>query len=91
MGLQNLTFDLKNGFIYINVLKFNFEDSKVSPFSLRLSRNIKTFLEKTLLYAGILPSFAATIDALNNEKFDFKKYISMVHKELNPNFKGSNE
>lgn len=65
-GLQNLSFDMKNGFIYVNSLKFNFEDSKVSPFSLRLSRNMLTFLDKTLLNASILPAFSATIDALNN-------------------------
>jgi hypothetical protein len=65
-GLQNLTFDMKNGFIQINSLKFNFEDSKPSPFSLRLSRNIATFLDKTLLNAGILPAFSATIDGLSN-------------------------
>ena len=88
-GLQNLTFDMKNGFIYINSFKFNFEDPKPSPFSLRLSRNIATFLDKTLLNAGILPSFAATIDALNNDKFNFKKYLTMIHKDLNPNFKPS--
>lgn len=88
-GLQNLTFDMKNGFIYVNSLKFNFEESKISPFSLRLSRNISTFLDKTLLNAGILPAFAATIDALSIEKFNFKKYLTMVHKDLSPAFKSS--
>jgi len=71
---------MNNGFVFINFVKFNFEDSKLSPFSLRLSRNILAFLDKTLLNAGILPSFSATIDALNNSKFDFKKYIAMIHK-----------
>jgi hypothetical protein len=33
---------------------------------LRLSRNIATFLDKTLLNAGILPAFSATIDGLSN-------------------------
>lgn len=79
-GLQNLTFDTKNGFVYINSLRFNFEDSNVSPFSLRLSRNISAFIDKTLLNAAILPAFSATIDALNNPKFGFKKYILMIHK-----------
>jgi hypothetical protein len=88
-GLQNLTFDMKNGFIYVNSLKFNFEESKVSPFSLRLSRNISTFLDKTLLNAGILPAFTATIDALSIEKFNFKKYLTMVHKDLSQTFKSS--
>lgn len=71
---------MKNGFVYINFIKFNFEDSKISPFSLRLSRNILNFLDKTLLNAAILPAFSATIDALNNHKFDFKKYVAMIHK-----------
>ncbi len=80
---------MKNGFIYVNSIKFNFEDNKVSPFSLRLSRNISTFLDKTLLNAGILPAFSATIDALSNEKFNFKKYLTMIHKDLSPTFKSS--
>ena len=89
-GLQNLTFDMKNGFIQVNSLKFNFEDPKPSPFSLRLSRNIATFLDKTLLNAGILPAFAATVDALSNDKFNFKKYLIMVHKDLSPAFRSTN-
>ena len=32
--------------------------------------------------AGILPAFAATIDALNNKKFNFKSYANLVHKDL---------
>lgn len=59
---------MKTGFVYVNHLKFNFENTKESPFSLRLSRNILNFLDKVLLNGGILPSFAATIDALNNKK-----------------------
>ena len=89
-GLQNLIFDMKNGFIQVNSLKFNFEDHKPSPFSLRLSRNIATFLDKTLLNAGILPAFAATVDALSNDKFSFKKYLIMVHKDLSAAFKSTN-
>ena len=88
-GVQNLTFDMKTGFILVNSLKFSFEDSKVSPFSLRLSRNIATFLDKTLMNAGILPAFAATIDALCNEKFNFKKYLIMLHKDFNAGFRAS--
>lgn len=90
-GLQNLSIDMKNGLIYVNSLKFNLEDTKVSPFSLRLSRNILTFLDKTLLNACILPAFSATIDALNNEKFNFKKYLLMIHKDLSPAFRSSNK
>lgn len=90
-GLQNLSFDMKNGSIYVNSLKFNFEDSKVSPFSLRLSRNLLTFLDKTLLNACILPAFSATIDALNNEKFNFKKYLQMMHKDLSMAFRSSKQ
>lgn len=90
-GLQNLTFDMKSGFIQVNSLKFNFEDSRPSPFSLRLSRNILSFLDKTLLNAGILPAFAATVDALSNDKFNFKKYLIMVHKDLSAGLKMNNQ
>jgi hypothetical protein len=90
-GLQNLTFDMKSGFIQVNSLKFNFEDPKPSPFSLRLSRNILTFLDKTLLNAAILPAFAATVDALSNDKFNFKKYLVMVHKDLSTGLKTNNQ
>ena len=88
-GLQNLTFDMKNGFIQVNFLKFNFDDNKASPFALRLSRNIAAFLDKTLLNAGILPAFAAAIDALSNDKYNFKKYLIMVHKDLCSSFRTS--
>lgn len=71
---------MNNGFVFINFVKFNFEDSKISPFSLRLSRNIVSFLDKALLNSAILPAFSATIDALNNYKFDFKKYVAMIHR-----------
>lgn len=90
-GLQNLSFDMKNGLIYVNSLKFNFEDSKASPFSLRLSRNLLTFLDKTLLNACILPAFSATIDALNNDKFNFKKYLQLMHKDLSVSFRTSKQ
>ena len=83
MGVQNLIFDMRTGFICINSLKVNFDQPKVSPYSLRLSRNVLTFLDMTLLNGGILPSFSATIDALNNKKFDFSTYITMIHKDLN--------
>jgi hypothetical protein len=68
MKLQNLTIDMKTGFVYINHLKFNFDNKKISPYSLRISRNILSFLDKILLNGGILPSFSATIDSLNNKK-----------------------
>lgn len=68
MKLQNLTIDMKTGFVYINHLKFNFDNKKASPYSLRLSRNILNFLDKILFNGGILPSFAATIDSFNNKK-----------------------
>jgi hypothetical protein len=80
---------MKNGFVQVNSLKFNFEDQKPSPFSLRLSRNIATFLDKTLINAGILPAFAATVDALSNNKFNFKKYLTMVHKDLSASLKST--
>lgn len=82
---------MKTGSIYVNSLKFNFEDPKTSPFSLRLSRNLLTFLDKTLLNGCILPAFSATIDALNNDKFNFKKYLNMMHKDLNPGFRSSKQ
>jgi hypothetical protein len=89
-GLQNLIIDMKNGFVQVNSLRFNFENHKPSPFSLRLSRNIATFLDKTLLNAGILPAFAATVDALSNDKFNFKKYLTMVDKDLSASSKTTN-
>lgn len=86
-GLQNLSIDMRSGLVYMNSLRFNLEDVKVSAFSLRLSRNVLTFLDKTLLNAGVLPAFSAAVDALNNDKFSFKKYLLMVHRDLSPAFR----
>jgi hypothetical protein len=41
-----------------------------------------TFLDKILMNSGILPAFSATIDALNNKKFNFKNYSNLIHKDL---------
>ncbi len=82
IGLNNLIFDMKTGCVHINNLKFNFDNQKVSPYSLRLSRNVFTFLDKILMNSGILPAFSATIDALNNKKFNFKNYSNLIHKDL---------
>jgi hypothetical protein len=46
--------------------RLNPSPSKLSPHSVRLSRNIVSFLTKTYINSGILPAMIATADAFDN-------------------------
>lgn len=45
--LNNYIIDLKNGSIYLYDIRFKSNPTKINPFSIRLSRNIKNFITKT--------------------------------------------
>jgi hypothetical protein len=66
--LHNYHFNLRTGLIEINDFKFNYEPTRISEYSVRLTRNITSFLQKVYLNANVLPAFAATISSLNNPK-----------------------
>jgi hypothetical protein len=64
--LHQYVIDLRTGSIPIYDFKLNPNPKKVSPFSVRLSRNILEFVTKTYVNAGIFPAMVATADAFSN-------------------------
>lgn len=64
--LHNYIIDLRTGAIFLNDFRLKTNPQKISPFSVRLSRNILNFLTKTQINAGILPSMVATANAFAN-------------------------
>lgn len=80
-ALPNLMINLKTGFITICSLPFNYKPQKLSPFSLRLSTNFYELFGNTYINAGILPSFIATADALNNSKYIYFN-IDLISKRI---------
>ena len=60
----------------------NPNSSKLSPFSVRLSRNIQHFLTPVHVNANVLPAMAATANAFCAPKLKFKEYIEYLFADL---------
>jgi hypothetical protein len=81
-NLYHYIIDLRSGSIPIFDFRLNPNPSKMSPFSVRLSRNILAFLTKTYINAGVLPAMVATADAFSNEDLMMSDYLSCVYEDL---------
>lgn len=67
-SLGSYIVNLSTAKIELNNLRALCSPTKSSRFAVRLSRNFMAVFGQTHINAEILPSFIATIDALNNEK-----------------------
>lgn len=81
-SLNNYVIDLRNGSILLNDLKFKSNPTKISPFSVRLSRNIRNFITKTHVNSGVFPAMVATATAFHNEELMMVKYLDCLYEEL---------
>lgn len=70
--LSQYIIDLKTGEIPIYNLKMNPNPKKLSPYSIRLSRNILNFITKTHVNACVFPAMVATADAFSNADLNMK-------------------
>lgn len=80
--LPHCLVDLKTAKISLLHFKFNYTPQELSPYSVRLSRNIKNFLTRDHINGGVLPSFIATIEALTNEKAVFRQYLNLLEDDM---------
>ena len=80
--LGNNIIELNNGSISVFNLKINKESKELTPYSARLSRNIKSYIGKVHINGSVLPSFIATIVALTNKKLNFKSYLNLFYEDL---------
>ena len=76
---------MKTGHINLNEFRINPSSTKISPFSVRLSRNLQNFLTPVHINSNILPAFAATITAFCAPKLRFKEYIEYLYSDLPQN------
>ena len=81
-NLYQYIIDLRSGSIPIFDFRLNTNPSKISPFSVRLSRNILAFITKTYINAGVLPAMVATADAFSNEDLMMNEYLSCIYEDL---------
>ncbi len=70
--LSQYIIDLKTGEIPIYNLKMNPNPKKLSPYSIRLSRNILNFITKTHVNSCVFPAMVATADAFSNADLNMK-------------------
>lgn len=68
--LHNYIIDLKTGTIALNDFRLKPNPSKISPYSVRLSRNILSFITKIHINSGILPAMVSTASAFSS--YDLK-------------------
>ena len=64
--LHNYIIDLKTGTIALNNFRLKPNPSKISPYSVRLSRNILSFITKIHINSGILPAMVSTAEAFSS-------------------------
>ena len=81
-ALGQYQFDMRTGQINLNEFKMNPNSKAISPFSVRLSRNIRHFLTPVHVNSNILPAMAATVDAICAPKLKFKEYIEYLYSDL---------
>jgi hypothetical protein len=76
--LYNYVIELRSGTILLNDFRLKANPKKISPYSVRLSRNILTFLTKTHINSGVLPAMVSTANAFSNEDLAMVEYLDCL-------------
>jgi hypothetical protein len=65
--LANYIIELRTGGILLNDFRLKPNPTALSPYSVRLSRNILSFLTQTHINSGVLPAMIAAAGSFANE------------------------
>ena len=82
LSLSNIVMNLETGDISILNLPLSSTPADLEPFAVRLSVGFQELFGDNYVRGGCLPAFIATTDALQNPKFNFKSYISLLYQDI---------
>lgn len=80
--LDNYVIDMKTGNVLISDFRLKQDPRKLSPYSVRLSRNIMNFLTKVHVSSGVLPAMVATSTAFSAYDVKMKDYLDCIYEDL---------
>lgn len=80
--LSDFIVALNTASISLDNFRVRTEATRISPFSVRLSRNIQHFLTDTTIMGGVLPAMVAATYSLLNDRLYFREYLSILMMDL---------